>query len=252
MPRGSLCLLARGTQEPGHGAARRPRGAFSLRIGCSAGGFPLFYCHARGGAGRWQPLAGGGDDLVRESCHFRRSAFSVGPLGVSGGYGVGPAPPLRVFDRGPAHLPRVAPPRGHDPCHPGPRGRRPPRDSSWLCRAMPEPPARWNVVCAGMRRLGIAAADVLLPGRQLPRRSERLLERAARIHREGDGAPPRDLRAPPPRLRARRGRSPRFAILHIRYNAAHTGAEANVFPHLGPAVPGRGPSPTRRPGGDRC
>ncbi len=86
----------------------------------------------------------------------------------------------------------------------------------------------------GLKTLGIENADVLLLGwhNQLP--SARILDQAEAMREKGmfrylalsgHNRP----------LFADLARDPRFDILHIRYNAAHRGAETEVFSHLDPA-----------------
>ncbi len=162
-----------------------------------------------------------------------RSGLSVGPLGVSGGYGVGASALRRAFDRGVNYFyhgsrrnPGMATAirdlvaAGH-------------RDElvvvlqsySRLSALMERSLTR------GLAQLGIETADVLLLGWYNGPPGDRLLERAERMRERGMF---RHLAVSGHRRPAFVGHAadPRFAIVHIRYNAAHTGAETEIFPHL--------------------
>ncbi len=164
-----------------------------------------------------------------------RSGSSVGPLGVSGGYGVGSAALLRAFDRGVNYF------------YHGSRRR------EGMARAIRELVAagrRDELVVVlqsyartagllersfarGLAQLGIECADVLLLGWYSSPPPERLLARAERMVERGMA---RHIAISAHRRPAfvRYAGDARFAVLHIRYNAAHTGAETDVFPHLAP------------------
>jgi aryl-alcohol dehydrogenase-like predicted oxidoreductase len=162
-----------------------------------------------------------------------RSGLSVGPLGVSGGYDVGAGPLLRAFDRGANYF-----------YH----GSRRNRGMTAAIRDLVAAGPRDDLVIAlqsyarlpgfmerslkrGLSQLGIETADVLLLGWYNGPPGERLLERAERMRENGMF---RHLAVSGHRRRAFIGHAAeqRFSILHIRYNAAHTGAETDVFPHL--------------------
>jgi aryl-alcohol dehydrogenase-like predicted oxidoreductase len=162
-----------------------------------------------------------------------RSGLSVGPLGVSGGYGVGTGALLRAFDRGVNyfyHGSRRNPgmtaaikdlvAAGH-------------RDD--LIIALQSyarfPGSLESSLKRGLAQLGIETADVLLLGWYNGPPGDRLLERAERMRENGMF---RHLAVSGHRRRAFVGhaRDQRFSVLHIRYNAAHTGAETDIFPHL--------------------
>ncbi|HVN75617.1 MAG TPA: hypothetical protein VMT19_04815 [Thermoanaerobaculaceae bacterium] len=162
-----------------------------------------------------------------------RSGLSVGPLGVSGGYGVGSAAVLRAFDRGVNYFYHGSRRR------PGMRsairelvaaGHR--EEIVVLLQSYARTPALMEAWFArGLRQLGIEAADVLLLGWYGSPPPERLLERASRMIENGMA---RHLAISGHHRPAfvRYAADPRFAVLHIRYNAAHTGAETDVFGHL--------------------
>jgi aryl-alcohol dehydrogenase-like predicted oxidoreductase len=88
----------------------------------------------------------------------------------------------------------------------------------------------------GLRTLGIDNADVLLLGWFNQRPSSRIMERAIAMKEKGMfrflGLSGHN-RSLFPRL----AESPEFDIFHLRYNAAHRGAEEEVFPKL--AFPNR-------------
>jgi len=162
-----------------------------------------------------------------------RSGLSVGPLGVSGGYGVGSAAILRAFDRGVNYFYHGSRRRQgmtraiRELVAAGRRdelvvvlqsyARTPGLLESWFVR--------------GLKQLGIEAADVLLLGWYSSPPAERLLDRTGRMIEKGMV---RHVAVSAHHRPAFVGYAadPRFAVLHIRYNAAHTGAEADVFPHL--------------------
>jgi len=82
-----------------------------------------------------------------------------------------------------------------------------------------------------LRRLRLDHADVLLLGWHNHEPSARVLERVARLQEKGMF---RHLAVSGHRRPAfvDFAGDPRYSILHIRYNAAHPGAESDVFPHL--------------------
>jgi len=162
-----------------------------------------------------------------------RSGLSVGPLGVSGGYGVGTGALLRAFDRGVNyfyHGSRRNPgmtaairdliAAGH-------------RDELVIVLQSYArlPGFMERSLTRGLSQLGIETADVLLLGWYNGPPGAGLLERAERMRENGMF---RHLAVSGHRRRAFVGHAAdqRFSILHIRYNAAHTGAETDFFPHL--------------------
>jgi predicted aldo/keto reductase-like oxidoreductase len=162
-----------------------------------------------------------------------RSGLSVGPLGVSGGYGVGAKALLRAFNRGVNYF------------YHGSR-----RSPGMVAAIRDLVAARHRAelvivlqsysrlasllersVARGLTQLGIEAVDVLLLGGYNGRPGERLLERAERMREKGMV---RHLAVSGHRRPAFVGHAAeqRLSVLHIRYNAAHAGAETEVFPHL--------------------
>lgn len=162
-----------------------------------------------------------------------RSGLSVGPLGVSGGYGVGAKALLRAFDRGVnyfyhgsrrnpgmvAAIKELVAARRRD-------------ELVIVLQSYSRLPALMERSLArGLTQLGIETADVLLLGWHNGPPGERLLERAERMR--GNGMV-RHLAVSGHRRGAFVGHAAdsRLSVLHIRYNAAHTGADTDVFPHL--------------------
>ncbi|OFV80392.1 MAG: hypothetical protein A2Y78_04715 [Acidobacteria bacterium RBG_13_68_16] len=162
-----------------------------------------------------------------------RSGLSVGPLGVSGGYGVGAGAVLRAFDRGVNYLYHGS--------------RRNPGMAAAI-RQLVAAGHRAELVIVlqsysrsagllersltrGLRQLGIETADVLLLGWYNRPPGDRLFERADRMRENGMF---RHLAVSGHRRPAFVGHAAdkRISIIHVRYNAAHTGAETDIFPHL--------------------
>jgi len=164
-----------------------------------------------------------------------RSGLTVGPLGVAGGYGVEAAAILAAVDRGCTYLyhgSRRAP--GMQAAIRGlvAAGR---RDELVVVL---QSYSRWpwlleRGVTRELRALGLDHADVLLLGWHNHVPSARVLERVARLQEKGMF---RHLAVSGHRRPAfvDFAADPRYSILHIRYNAAHPGAERDVFPHLSP------------------
>jgi aryl-alcohol dehydrogenase-like predicted oxidoreductase len=162
-----------------------------------------------------------------------RSELSVGPLGVSGGYGIGVHPLLQAFDRGVNYFYHGTRRSG------GMRGAIREIVSSGrrdeLVIAL-QSYSRWSwyverSLARGLEDLGIDHADVLLlgwhnsiPSRSILGRLEKMREKGMFHHLAVSGhrlATFLDLAA-----------DRRFSVLQIRYNAADTKAERDVFPHL--------------------
>ncbi len=163
-----------------------------------------------------------------------RSGLSVGPLGVSGGYGAGSAALLRAFDRGVNyfyHGSRRSPGMARAIRELVAAGRR--DDVVVVLQSYARSPGLMERFFArGLAQLGIERADVLLLGWYNAPPSERLFERAARMAEKGMVRHLAVSAHHRPAFVAYAA-DPRLAVLHIRYNAAHTGAETEVFPHLG-------------------
>jgi aryl-alcohol dehydrogenase-like predicted oxidoreductase len=162
-----------------------------------------------------------------------RSGLAVGPLGVSGGYGVGVGALLRAFDcgvnyfyhgsrRNPGMTAAI-----RDLIAAGHRG-----ELVVVLQSYARLPGMMErSLTRGLQELGIETADVLLLGWYNGPPRERLLERAERMRENGMF---RHLAVSGHRRPAFVGHAAdrRFPILHVRYNAAHTGAESDIVPHL--------------------
>ncbi len=162
-----------------------------------------------------------------------RSGLVVGPLGVSGGYGVGTKALLRAFDRGVNYW------------YHGSRRAVGMRDAiRELVRAgrrdelvvVMQSYSRWpglleTMLARGLKQAGLAHADVLLLGWYNHGVSPAILERCERLHEKGMF---RKLGVSGHHRPSFVGYAadPRFSVLHLRYNAANSGAERDVFPAL--------------------
>ena len=162
-----------------------------------------------------------------------RSGLSVSPLGVSGGYGVDARALRAAFDRGVNYFYhgslrrpgmtdaiREIVANGH-------------RDQLVLVM---QSYSRWGGVLErrllqGLKSLNAEYADVLLLGWYGSMPSRRLLDRLEKLRERGVF---RELAISSHRRPAfaEFAADPRFSILHLRYNAAHSGAERDVFPKL--------------------
>jgi aryl-alcohol dehydrogenase-like predicted oxidoreductase len=162
-----------------------------------------------------------------------RSGLSVGPLGTSGGYGVDAGALRKAFDRGVNYFYHGS------------------RRAAGMRQAVRELVAAGKrdelvivlqsysriaallerSVIRGLADLGVDHANVLLLGwfSKIP---ERMVERAQGLREKGMF---RHLAISGHRRPSfvAFAADPRVSVLHIRYNAAHTGAESEVFPHIG-------------------
>lgn len=162
-----------------------------------------------------------------------RSGLAVGPLALAGGYGIDRGGVLRAFDRGVNYFYHGS------------------RRSLGMAAAIRsliagshrdelvivlQSYSRWpsfleRSLRRGLSELGVDHADVLLLGwfNHVPSRA--MLERAARLREVGMF---RHLAISSHHRPAfvEFADDERFSVLHIRYNAAHTGAEHDVLPHL--------------------
>jgi len=162
-----------------------------------------------------------------------RSGLSVSPLGVSGGYGVEKAALLKAFTAGVNYW------------YHGSRRTSGMREAIIdLVRGghrqelvvVIQSYARFgwmteNSLARALKSLGLDYADVLLLGLFNRTPADRVMERVARMKEKGMF---RHLAISAHRRPSfvTHAADPRFAILHIRYNAAHVGAEKDIFPHL--------------------
>lgn len=169
---------------------------------------------------------------LRRRVALGRSGLSVGPLGIGSSYGVSRESCLRAFDAGVNYffwgsvrtegmaqaIQQLSPAHREElvvvlQCY---------VRFPWLMKRSVE---------KGLRTLGLQHADVLLLGwhDQLP--TERLLSAAEDLRSRGlfqSLALSTHHRPLVPTL----CQNTSFDVVHLRYNAAHPGAEDDVFPHL--------------------
>jgi aryl-alcohol dehydrogenase-like predicted oxidoreductase len=162
-----------------------------------------------------------------------RTDLMVGPLAVSGGYGVDEKSLLRAFDRGVNYW-----------YH----GSMPKKGMTAAIKTLVEAGKRADLVIVlqcylrwpwylertlvkELRMLGIDHCDVLLLGWYNSLPPPRILDRVEKLRERGLF---RHLAVSSHHRPAfvELARDTRYGILHIRYNAAHTGAERDVFPNL--------------------
>ncbi|MBW2458716.1 MAG: aldo/keto reductase, partial [Deltaproteobacteria bacterium] len=96
--------------------------------------------------------------------------------------------------------------------------------------------SRWSwllekTFTAGLRRLNLDHADVLLLGWHNSLPGEAILERAVALQERGLCRHIAVSGHQRPSF-VRFADDSRFNVMHLRYNAAHTGAEQDIFPHL--------------------
>ncbi len=162
-----------------------------------------------------------------------RSGLSVGPLGIAGGYGIGKEALFHAFDCGANYWYHGS------------------RRAAGMTAAIKElvkaghsdelvivlqSYSRWASLLErtferGLKNTGLDYADVLLLGLYNSPPNQRVLERALRMQERGMFH----------HLAISAHRRPRFveyasdlkySVLHVRYSAAHVGAEDDVFPYL--------------------
>jgi aryl-alcohol dehydrogenase-like predicted oxidoreductase len=162
-----------------------------------------------------------------------RSALAVSPLAVSGGYGVDKEALLRAFDAGVNYWYHGSLRRPGMTAAIRELVRAGKRDELVIVL---QSYTRWpwymeRAFTRGLRLLGIDHADVLLLGWYNSEPAERTLERAESMRARGLF---RHLAISGHNRPAFVGfaAEARYGILHMRYNAAHVGAEKDVFPHL--------------------
>jgi aryl-alcohol dehydrogenase-like predicted oxidoreductase len=162
-----------------------------------------------------------------------RSGLQVGPLAVSGGYGIDSKALLQAFDKGVNYWYHGS------------------RRSAGMAEAIRElvasgrrdelvivlqsyqrfPFFMERSVSRALKDLHIDHADVLLLGWHNKQPSDGIMESTLRMQDKGM------YRCLAVSGHHRPGfvdfaNDTRFSVLHIRYNAAHTGAEKEIFPHL--------------------
>jgi aryl-alcohol dehydrogenase-like predicted oxidoreductase len=164
-----------------------------------------------------------------------RTGVTVGPLGISASYGVPAAAVERAVDAGMTYVywgSMRTPAFAEALRHLAPR-----RDRFTLVvqsYARLAPVLTWSVERA-LRRIGYDHADVLLLGYWNHGLRPRILEEARRLQRRGlvNFLAVSSHNRP---LAASLAASGEFDVVHLRYNAAHPGAERDAFPLL-PPVP---------------
>ncbi|MCZ7585458.1 MAG: hypothetical protein M5R36_20135 [Deltaproteobacteria bacterium] len=164
-----------------------------------------------------------------------RSGLEVSPLAVAGGYGVDRDSLLRAFDRGVNYW-----------YH----GSRRPSGMRDAVRAVKAAGHRDDLVLVlqsysripsvmeatftrGLKTLHLDYADVLLLGWFDHGPSDAVLEGAERMREKGLYKRLAISCHHRPTF-VKYAKDTRYDILHVRYNAAHTGAEKDIFPHLSP------------------
>ncbi len=162
-----------------------------------------------------------------------RSNLKAGPLGISGGYGAPKDALLRAFDRGVTywyHGSRRAPGMTEAIRELVAAGKR-----DQLVVVL-QSYSRWSwllekTFTAGLRKLKLDHADVLLLGWHNALPAAAILDRALELRRRGLC---RDIAISCHHRPSfvQYAVDERFGVTHLRYNAAHTGAEQDVFPHL--------------------
>ncbi|MBZ0273373.1 aldo/keto reductase [bacterium] len=168
-----------------------------------------------------------------------RSGLSVGPLGIAGGYGVGYRGLFKAFDAGVNYWYHGSRRAGgmsaaiRDLCAAGHRS-----DLVIVLQSYSRSGALLTATTQfGMKRLAIEQLDVLLLGWFDRPPPARVLDAARDLREKGLVR----------HIAISSHNRPRFLeyagiddidILHVRYNAAHTGAENEVFSHLPAPRPG--------------
>lgn len=164
-----------------------------------------------------------------------RTDLAVGPLAVSGGYGVDEKSLLRAFERGVNywyHGSRLLPGMTAAIRSLVAAGKRDELVIVLQCYVS-WPWYLERTLLKELRLLGIDRCDVLLLGwyNKLP--PARVLERTTKLREKGLFRHLAVSSHNRPTF-VELAKDPRYGVLHIRYNAAHTGAERDVFPNLAP------------------
>jgi aryl-alcohol dehydrogenase-like predicted oxidoreductase len=160
-----------------------------------------------------------------------RTGLEVARLGVSASYGVPGEAVERAFEQGVNYLYWGS--RRRDSFGAALRRLRPRRDEFVLViqsYARMAPLVGWSLERA-LRALGFEYTDVLLLGMWNQAVAPQILDAAQRLKARGlvrHVAVSTHTRAQVPAIAAGRD----FDVVHFRYNAAHPGAETDIFPHL--------------------
>jgi aryl-alcohol dehydrogenase-like predicted oxidoreductase len=164
---------------------------------------------------------------------FGRTGLTVGPLGLSASYGVPAGAVERAVDAGMNYLYWGSLRRA---AFADAIRRLAPRRDRFVLALQSYSPFAWGVTRAverSLRRLRLDYADVLLLGWRNGPLPPQIVDACARLEQRGlvrHLAISTHKRALVPRL-AREGV---VDVFHLRYNAVHRGAEADVFPLLPP------------------
>ena len=168
-----------------------------------------------------------------------RSNLEVSPLGVSGGYGVPASALLRAWDRGVNYFYHGS--RRRDGMSTAIREIVAAGERDRLVVVLQSysriPSLLESFLRRGLRDLGIDHADVLLLGWFNRPPGPRIMDRVEAL-REGGLFRHLAVSAHRRPVFGSYAADRLFDILHVRYNAAHTGAESDVFPLLGEGRPG--------------
>ncbi len=168
-----------------------------------------------------------------ESRVLGRSGLTVGPIGISASYGVPTKAVERAFERGANYLYWGSMRR--ERFAKAIRNLAPQRDRMVLVLQSYVfwPPVLTRSVERALLSLRFGHADVLLLGWARGPLSERTLDAWRRLRDRGlvrHLAVSTHVRPLVPEL----ARNPEIDIIHLRYNAAHRGAEHDIFPSLDP------------------
>ena len=224
------------TVHHGYNQARLPNKAAAQSASTAA-------AHRRLNAPAWKPIPA--CETIRAMAYaaqfasrdLGRSGLHVGPLGISASYGVGASGVEYAFEHGINYLYWGSMRRNRF----GQGIRNLLRHRERLVIVL-QSYSRLaflleHSVDRGLRSLGIDFADVLLLGWWNGPIGNRILERAQHLVATGKVRHLAVSSHARPEFE-RFASIPEIDILHIRYNAAHRGAEQDTFPHLGTPRPG--------------
>ncbi len=173
-----------------------------------------------------------------EKVAFGRSGLKVSRLGVGSSFGVSERACKAAFDAGVNYFfwGSVRTPSMGAAIRDLARGHRDELVVVLECYAR----RPWTIrrsVEQGLRQLGVDHVDVLLLGWHEKVPKERTLDTVEALKAEGKFRSLGISSHQRPLFREL-ARDPRYDVCHIRYNAAHPGAEQDIFPHLEAPAPG--------------
>lgn len=160
-----------------------------------------------------------------------RTGLAIGRLGMAASYGVPASAVERAFDRGVNYLYWGSARRAAFAA--ALRNLKSQRDRVVLVLQSYSRVASlisWSVE-RGLRKLGYDHADVLLLGFWSNTPPQRILDAAREVQRRGLV---RYIGVSTHNRSKVAEYAPQFDVVHFRYNAVHTGAERDIFPHLPP------------------